>query len=86
MALAKPVMGTRVPAPACLASLSKRPRPVSRAAKKMRVTDTAVPASSPESPRLSYRLRSTCPKVQMAPPTKKAHSMSRTRGEGRAWA
>ena len=42
MALANPVMGTSVPAPARLATLSKTPNPVSRAARKTRVTDTAV--------------------------------------------
>ena len=38
--------GTRVPAPARLASLSNSPSPVSRAAAKIRVMDTALPASS----------------------------------------
>ncbi len=45
-ALAKPVIGTRVPAPACLAILSKTPRPVRIAESRMSVTDTAAAASS----------------------------------------
>ena len=36
MAFAKPVMGTRVPAPACLAILSKTPSPVKRALKNIK--------------------------------------------------
>ena len=39
-AFEKPVTGTRVPAPACLAMLSKTPKPVSTDAMKIRVTVT----------------------------------------------
>ena len=87
MALAKPVMGTRVPAPARLASLSNHPRPVSTAAAKTKVTDTAVPACSWSSPRFWYQFSRACPSAQMAPPTPKAQATSRHRGEGftRAW-
>ena len=45
-----PVMGTRVPAPACLAILSKIPRPVRIAERQIRVTDTAAAASSGSRP------------------------------------
>ena len=45
-ALAKPVMGTRVPAPANLAMRSKTPRPVRMAATSTRVAAVRVPASS----------------------------------------
>ena len=51
MALEKPVMGTRVPAPARLAMLSNTPRPVSSEARKIRVMDVQIPASSLLAPR-----------------------------------
>ena len=46
MALAKPVMGTKVPAPANLAILSYRLNPVSSAEMATNVTEQAVPAVS----------------------------------------
>lgn len=82
MALAKPVMGTSVPAPARLASLSKSPSPVSRAAAKMRVIDTALPASSAVSPAFLYRFSSPCPTVQISPPITNAHIKFFRMGEG----
>ena len=81
MALANPVMGTRVPAPARRAMSSNTPRPVSRAARNTRVMDTQVPASSWLTPQLWYRLDSAWPPVQMSPPTQKAHAMSFHSGE-----
>ena len=45
-ALAKPVMGTSVPAPATLAMWSKTPMPLSSAAANISVTEVSVPASS----------------------------------------
>ena len=86
MALAKPVMGTRVPAPARLAMSSNTPRPVSRAARKISVMDTQAPASSRVMPRYWYRLDSPWPPAQMPPPTQKAHARSFHRGEGWAMA
>ena len=81
MALAKPVMGTRVPAPACLAMSSKRLRPVSSATMATRVMDAAPEASCFSSPRDVYQLMKTCPRVQMPPPTQNAHRQSRHTGE-----
>ena len=70
--MAKPVIGTRVPAPAYLAMLSYRLSPVSSADKNTRVTETVVEASYCAIPKDIYQLSSSCPKVQIAPPIKKA--------------
>ena len=84
MALAKPVMGTSVPAPARFASSSNHPRPVASAVAKISVTDTAVPACSLSSPQDWYRFISPCPTAQIPPPTKKAQSIFFPMGEGLA--
>ena len=77
-------MGTSVPAPACLAKLSNTPIPVSSAVRKIRVTETAVPASSRDSPIVWYQSSSPCPITQISPPTRKAHTMFFPMGEGLA--
>ena len=52
MAFANPVMGTTVPAPACFAMLSNKPKPVSNAERKISVHEARVPASSSDNPRV----------------------------------
>ena len=64
IALEKPVMGTKVPAPARLAMVSNTPRPVSSEARKIRVMDVQVPASSLPAPRLWYSAVSPSPPAQ----------------------
>ena len=71
IAFAKPVMGTSVPAPARLATLSNSPRPVSSAAARTSVTETAVPACSCSNPRLWYHSISPCPTTQIPNPPRK---------------
>ena len=73
--LLNPVIGTKVPAPACLASFSYTCSPVSRADSAMSVIDTAVPASLSSSPAICQKTRMPCPNAQMPPPTANAHSM-----------
>ena len=51
MELAKPVMGTRVPAPACFAILSYNPKVVSKADKKIKLIETAVRAWGKSNPK-----------------------------------
>ena len=46
------------------------------------VTDVAVPASAVSSPSVPYQLDRSCPTVQMAPPTRKASTVSLTMGDG----
>ena len=72
MALAKPVMGTKVPAPAYLASRWYQPNPVVKTERKMRVTEHQAPASSRPRPRLRQHWVRACPTTQMSPPTTKA--------------
>lgn len=76
MALAKPVIGTRVPAPACFAILSYRLRPVSSADRATSDMDAAVPAISLSSPSFPYQFTKNCPNVQISPPTRKAPRQS----------
>ena len=72
MELAKPVMGTSVPAPAKRASFSKSRRAVSSTPRRMSVQDTAVPAETSSSPAPRKAVLSPWPRAQMLPPTKKA--------------
>ena len=72
MALAKPVMGTSVPAPAFLASFWYQPSPVVTTESNTSVTEHQAPASSFVSPRLPYQSIRACPTTQISPPTKKA--------------
>ena len=85
MALEKPVMGTKVPAPALRAISSNTPRPVSSAAKNTSVSDTRGRAFSP-APQRSYKVLSPCPTAQMPPPTKKAQTRFFPMGDGLAMA
>ena len=75
MALAKPVMGTRVPAPANFASFSYKPSPVNRALRKIRQMDAQALAASFSAPMRVNRFRNTSPRVQMPPPMRKALGM-----------
>ena len=73
----KPVIGTRVPAPACLAILSNKPRPVSSAAAK--ISDMLVRhlASLRESPAAKLNVSvSACPITHISPPEPKAERQS----------
>ena len=79
-ALAKPVMGTSVPAPPNRASLLYRFSPVNRADRNTRLTEVAVAASSWGSS-ISQPFRISCPITQMAPPMAKARAMSFSRGD-----
>ena len=81
-ALAKPVMGTRVPAPALAASFWYQPIAVVKADRPMSVALVSVPASVSVKPRAAYSVRRPSPKRQMAPPTKNAHRQSFKSGEG----
>ena len=78
--MAKPVMGTSVPAPARRASLWYMPSPVASAERNTSVTDVAVPASAVSSP--PYQWDSSWPTTQMAPPTRKASAVFLTIGDG----
>ena len=82
MELAKPVTGTRVPAPPYLASWSYQPRAVRAAERKISVTETAVRASGRDSPQPWYTSPKNCPSVQMLPPNRKAKQQSFPTGEG----
>ena len=75
-------MGTSVPAPARRASLWYTPSPVASADRNTSVTDVAVPASAVSSPSVPYQWDRSCPTVQMAPPTRKASTVSLTMGDG----
>lgn len=72
MEFAKPVMGTSVPAPACLAKLSYTFKAVKRAVRKINVMDSAARESFKSRPELWNQLTRNWPNVQIAPPTKKA--------------
>ena len=82
MELAKPVMGTSVPAPALAASFWYQPIAVVKADRPMSVALVSVPASVSVKPRAAYSVRRPSPKRQMAPPTKNAHRQSFKSGEG----
>ena len=74
--LAKPVMGTSVPAPACLPSLAYQPRPVQTAlaaTSPMEIHAEAVFCSTPQN---SVRMwMPASPMAQMSPPMRKARGM-----------
>ncbi len=80
--LAKPVMGTSVPAPAYRASLWYSPSPVNSAERNTSAMDAAVPACSRSSPSRRKPSRSACPRQQMAPPVTKASAVFFHTGEG----
>ena len=70
--LAKPVMGTMLPAPAFFPMRSQTPSPVNSTPKKMSIAETVPERMSPVSPASSSMERKNCPTQQMSPPTKKA--------------
>ena len=80
-ALAKPVMGTSVPAPPKRASLLYRLKPVSSADSSTRQTEVAVPASSLFSPMALQPFWMACPTTQISPPMTKASTTSLTMGD-----
>src|SRR5699024_9550447 len=81
-ALAKPVMGTRLPAPDRDASFWYHPRVVHRADRAIRVQLVRVAAVAGSAPAARYCRRTSSHRAQMAPPVQKAHRQSRPRGEG----
>ena len=80
-ALAKPVMGTSVPAPPKRASLLYRFSPVSRAERNTSVQEVAVPAVFSSRPAAVQPFRISWPTTQMAPPTTKARTVSFSSGD-----
>ena len=79
--LLNPVIGTIVPAPACLASFSYRCRQVSSAPRNTIVIEVAAAASVVSSPRPCQKLLTASPTVQIAPPNRKALRQSFHSGE-----
>ena len=73
--LAKPVIGTRVPAPANLVIFGKMFRPVSRMLRPMRKSWVQAMAASFSTPAAVSALITACPRTQISPPTRNAHSM-----------
>jgi len=77
MELAKPVMGTSVPAPAWRAIGANHPSEVSTAAARISTMDVAERASSIRIPMVRLnRLVSACPIQHIAPPERKAQTQS----------
>ena len=74
--LAKPVIGTRVPAPACFASFSYQPSAVKNAERNISVTETASDAVFCSSPSDLYRSSSDCPSRHISPPKKNAFGIN----------
>ena len=72
IAFAKPVIGTSVPAPACLAILSYTPSIVSSTPKKISDTETKVFASVSSNPHSLKSSNIPCPSAQIPPPMTKA--------------
>ena len=81
-ALANPVMGTNVPAPACFAKLSYTSNAVSSTLAAMSTTQHNMRASLVVIPSLVARLITTCPTAQIVPPIKKALMQFFTIGDG----
>lgn len=81
-ALAKPVMGTNVPAPALAANFWYQPSAVVTADSAINVALVSVAASVSVRPADAYSVRSPSPSRQIAPPTQNAHAQSFARGEG----
>ena len=80
-ALAKPVMGTSVPAPAYRASRWYSPSAVSSTDRNTSVTEVAEAASCCVSPSACQPLAISCPTAQIPPPTTKASAVSLPMGE-----
>ena len=71
-ALANPVIGTTVPAPAKLAILSYTPIPVNNAPKKTIIIGSHIFASYSEMPKNFNSSKIPCPMVHIAPPIRNA--------------
>ena len=80
-ALANPVIGTSVPAPAREASFWYQPSAVVTADRKIRPTDASSEASDRVYPAARNHWRSPSPTAQMQPPTAKAHTQLRPTAE-----
>jgi hypothetical protein len=76
-ALAKPVIGTSVPAPACLAIFSNTPNPVKIAAITISADETNIPESFSLKSKYKHSSLISCPITHIAPPIKKADRKSR---------
>ena len=70
--MAKPVMGTSVPAPACLAMLSYTFNAVRIALAAIRVIEQTIRAVFKSIPAFCTRLTIPCPRAQISPPIKNA--------------
>ncbi len=79
----KPGDGYQRLPPCVLGQLIEQPKPGKRAARKMMVTDTAVPAAFSFSPHPRNRFSRACPPVQISPPVTKATAGFST--GARAW-
>ena len=75
-ALAKPVIGTIVPAPAIFAMSSYQLSPVSTALRKTSEMAVATAAASLSSPAAPQPFKISCPSAQMTPPIKKLQRRS----------
>ena len=74
--LAKPVMGTSVPAPACLPSLAYQPSPVQTALTATSPMETHAEAFFCSMPQYSVRIwMPASPMVQISPPIRNARGM-----------
>lgn len=80
-ALANPVIGTSVPAPATRAILSNTPMPVKSPAANTNVTVTQSAACFSDNPQKRYKLFSACPIQQINPPIKNAKMLFLRQGE-----
>ena len=70
--LAKPVIGTREPAPANFPILLNKFKPVKKALTAISIIDTTVPELASSSPRSLHIVNMIWPIVQINPPTRKA--------------
>ena len=70
--LAKPVIGTRLPAPPQFASFGYIPSPVKRALKNTSIIVVYEEASSIDKPPVISRFVTSCPSVHIQPPIIKA--------------
>ncbi len=77
-ALANPVIGTRVPAPPCLAIFSYRPKPVSIAEINTKVTEVHEELATLSKPIDVYMFNIICPIRHIVPPIKNALTVSKT--------
>lgn len=81
MEFAKPDIGTDVPAPACLAIISKTPVAVSTAVMTISIIIATLRLSFSVRPAFVKKANIPSAKAQIKPPETKAFSKSVTRGE-----